>query len=147
MRKSFNEWNELAERLLNAHFRIEDSNRSAASTPTCQGPALPLMKYLGFIPFIGFAIAEALLRSDMNSRVKKRAFRWCVVLSALSFLVVMPLTGLDLGLVIAVIPVLALISFIFIRYTKFCEWCGWAVRTNLPFVDKEHCPRCNSALS
>jgi uncharacterized membrane protein len=105
------------------------------------------MKYLGFIPFIGFAIAEVLLRSDMNSRVKKRAFRWCVVLSALSFLVVMPLTGLDLGLLVAVIPVLALISFSFIRYTKFCEWCGTAVRTNLPFVDKEHCPRCGSALS
>ena len=105
------------------------------------------MKYLGYIPFIGFAIAELLLHFEIKSTVKKKVFRWCVVLSALSFLVVMPLTGLELSLLVFVIPVLALMSFVFIRYTKFCEWCGTAVRTNLPFVDKTHCPRCNSALS
>ncbi len=101
---------------------------------------------MGFIPFIGFALAEVILRLDMKAAAKRKAFRWCVVLSALSFLVVMPLTGLDVELLIFVAPVLAGISFIFIKFTKFCEWCGTAVRTNEPFVDREHCPTCGPSL-
>ena len=104
------------------------------------------MSYIGFIPFIGFAIAEVILRLDMKASVKRNAFRWGVILSALSFLVVMPLTGLDLRLLMLVIPVLAGVSFIFIKSTKFCEWCGTAVRTNDPFVDQEHCPKCSRSL-
>ncbi len=104
------------------------------------------MSHIGFIPFIGFAIAEVILHLNMKASVKRKAYRWCVILSALSFLVVMPLTGLEVGLLIFVIPVLAGMSFIFIKFTKFCEWCGTAVRTNQPFVNKEHCPKCGSSL-
>lgn len=101
---------------------------------------------MGFIPFIGFALAEVILHLDMKASVKRRAFRWSIILSALSFLVVMPLTGLEVGLLIFVIPVLAGMIFISIKFTKFCEWCSAAVRTNYPFVDKEHCPKCGSSL-
>ena len=80
------------------------------------------MSYMGFIPFIGFAIAEVILHLGMKASVKRRAFRSCVILSALSFLVVMPLTGLEVELLIFVIPVFAGMSFIFIKFTKFCEW-------------------------
>lgn len=104
------------------------------------------MSYIGFIPFIGFAVAEVILHLDIKASAKRKAFRWCVILSALSLLVVMPLTGLEAELLIFVIPVLAGMSFIFIKLTKLCEWCGTAVRTNQPFVDKEHCPRCGSSL-
>ena len=104
------------------------------------------MSYIGLIPFAGFAVAEIILHLDMKASVKRNAFRWCVILSALSFLIVMPLTGLEVGLLIFVIPVLAGVSFIFIKFTKFCGWCGTAVRTNYPFVDKEHCPKCGSSL-
>ena len=104
------------------------------------------MSYIGFIPFIGFAMAEVILRLDMKASAKRKAFRRCVVLSALSFLVVMPLTGLEVELLIFVIPVLAGMSFIFIKFTKFCERCDTALRTNQPFVDKEHCPKCGSSL-
>jgi hypothetical protein len=104
------------------------------------------MSYIGIIPFAGFAIAEIILHVDMKASAKRKAFRWCVILSALSFLIVMPLTGLEVGLLIFVIPVLAGVSFIYIKFTKFCEWCGTGVRTNQPFVDKEHCPKCGSSL-
>lgn len=101
---------------------------------------------MGLIPFIGFAVAEVILRLDMKASVKRKAFRWCVVLSASSFLVVMPLSGLEVRLLIFVIPVLAGVSFILIKFTKFCGWCGAAVRTNQPFDDKGHCPKCGSTL-
>ena len=104
------------------------------------------MNYIGFIPFIGFAMAEIILHVDMKASAKRKAFRWCVVLSALSLLVVMPLAGLEVELLIFVIPMLAGVSFIFIKFTKFCAWCGAAVRTNQPFVDKERCPKCGSSL-
>lgn len=104
------------------------------------------MSYIGLIPFAGFAIAEIILHLDMKASVKRKAFRRCVILSALSFLIVMPLTGLEVGLLIFVIPVLAGVSFIFIKFTKFCEWCGTAARANYPFVDKERCPKCGSSL-
>lgn len=104
------------------------------------------MSYIDLIPFAGFAIAEIILHVDMKASAKRKAFRWCVILSALSFLLVMPLTGLEVELLIFVIPVLAVVSFIFIKFTKFCGWCGTAVRTNYPFVDKEQCPECGSSL-
>ena len=104
------------------------------------------MNYIGIIPFAGFAMAEIILHLDMKASVKRKAFRWSVILSALSFLIVMPLTGLEVGLLIFVIPVLAGVSFIFIKFTKFCGVCGTAVRTNHPFVDKGHCPKCGSSL-
>jgi len=104
------------------------------------------MDYVGFIPFVGFAVAELILSMDMKASVKRKAFRWCVILSALSFLIVLPLTGLEIELLVFVIPALAGMSFISIRYTKICEWCATAVRTNLPFVDKEHCLKCGSAI-
>jgi hypothetical protein len=75
---------------------------------------------MGLIPFAGFAIAEVILHLGMKAAVKRKAFRWCVILSALSFLIVMPLTGIEVELLIFVIPVLAGMIFIFIKFTKFC---------------------------
>jgi formate hydrogenlyase subunit 3/multisubunit Na+/H+ antiporter MnhD subunit len=104
------------------------------------------MSYVGFTPFIGFAAAEAILHLGLKASVKRKVFPWCVILSALSFLVVMPLTGLRAGLLIFVIPVLAGVVFILIKFTKVCERCGAGVRTNQPFADEEHCPSCGSSL-
>ena len=105
------------------------------------------MRYIWTIPFIGFAIAEVLIPNlNRKASVKRKAFRWCIVLSALSFLIVMPLTGLEIELLIFVTPVLALMVWVALSSTKFCEWCGKVVRTNLPFIDKEHCPRCGSMI-
>lgn len=105
------------------------------------------MEYIGIIPFVGFAVAFVfILNAEWKPAVKRRAFRRTVVLSALSFPVVMPLTGLEIKLLVFVIPVLAVVTFIIIRYTKFCEWCGAGVQTNYPLVDKERCPKCGAAL-
>ena len=104
------------------------------------------MSYIGFIPFLGFALAEVVLHLDLRASVKRKAFRWCVIFSALSLLVVMPLTGLEIELLIFAIPVLAGVIFIFINFTKVCERCGTAVHTNQPFVDEQYCPTCGSSL-
>ena len=105
------------------------------------------MKYIAVIPFAGFAAAFVfILNAGWKPAVKRKAFRWTVVLSALSFLIVMPLTGLEIELLIFVLPVLAAVTFIIVRYTKFCERCGTAIRTNEPFVDKERCPACGTTL-
>jgi hypothetical protein len=105
------------------------------------------MKHIGIIPFVGFAVAFVyILNAGMRPAAKRKAFRWTVILSALSFLIVMPLTGLEIELLVFVLPVVAVVTFIFIRYTKFCERCGTAVQTNQPFVDKGRCPECGTAL-
>ena len=104
------------------------------------------MSFVGLVPFIGFVVAEVILRQDMKASVKRKAFRWCLILSALALLVVMPLEGVEVELLIFVAPVLAGVCYLVIQCTKVCEWCSTAVRTNEPFVDKEHCPRCGSSL-
>jgi hypothetical protein len=105
------------------------------------------MKHIGIIPFVGFAVAFVyILNAGMRPAAKRKAFRRTIILSALSLPVVMLLDGLEVELLIFVLPVLAALTFIFIRYTKFCEWCGTAVQTNQPFVNKEQCPRCGTSL-
>ena len=105
------------------------------------------MKYIGIVPFIGFAMAFVfILNAEMKPAVKRKAFRWTVILSALSFLIVMPLTGIEIKLLVFALPVLAAMTFIAIKYTKICEWCGAAIQTNLPFVNKERCPKCETSL-
>lgn len=105
------------------------------------------MEYLGIIPFVGFAVAFVFIsNAEWKPTVKRKVFRRTIILSSLSLLVVMPLTSLEIELLVFVIPVLAAMTFIIIRYTKFCEWCGAAVQTNQPFVDKERCPKCGTAL-
>jgi len=104
------------------------------------------MKYLGLIPFMGILIAEMISRADIKFSVKRKAFRWIIVLSLASFLVVMPLTGMEYSLMVFAVPILAWVGFAFIKYTKFCERCGASVKTNIPFIDETHCPRCNSSL-
>jgi hypothetical protein len=103
------------------------------------------MRYIGIVPFVGFAAAFGyVLRSDMQPALKKKVFRWSPILSALSLLIVMPLTGIEIGLMIFVVPVLAVITFLIIKYIKICERRGAAVQVNLPFIDQEHCPECGS---
>jgi hypothetical protein len=105
------------------------------------------MKHVGIIPFVGFALAFVyILNAGMRAAAKRRAFRLTVILSALSLPIVMLLDGVEVELLIFVLPVLAVVTFIFIRYTKFCERCGTAVQTNQPFVDKGRCPECGTAL-
>ena len=83
---------------------------------------------------------------DLKPPLKRRLFRGHLILFAVSVLLTMGLTGTPLELFVFLAPVLAFVVFGLIRWTKFCSRCGKEVQTNLPYVDKEHCPRCGASL-
>ena len=85
-----------------------------------------------------------ILSMDKKAAVKRTAFRCYVIVVSLLLLLFMSLVGESLALLVFVIPVLVLVDFIWLKYTRFCEWCGKAVQTNLPFVNKDFCPRCGA---
>ena len=83
---------------------------------------------------------------DLRPPLKRRLFRGHLILFAAALLPTMALTGTPPGLFAFLVPVLAFVVFGLIRWTKFCSRCGREVQTNLPHVDKEHCPRCGASL-
>src|SRR3712207_5228497 len=83
---------------------------------------------------------------DLKPPLKRGLFRGHLLLFAASLLLTMALTGTPLELFVFLVPVLALVVFGLIRWTKFCTRCGREVQTNLPYADKEHCPRCGASL-
>ena len=102
------------------------------------------MRYMG-LAFASLAIILVyILSMDKKPAVKRTAFRWYVILVSLLLLLFISLVIESLVLLVFVVPVLVLVDFIWLKYTRFCEWCGRAVQTNLPFVNKEFCPRCGS---
>ena len=83
---------------------------------------------------------------DLRPPLKRKFFRGHLILFAVAVLLAMALTGTPPGLFAFLVPVLAFVVFAMIRWTKFCSRCGREVQTNLPYVDKEHCPRCGASL-
>ena len=97
------------------------------------------------LAFAASAIILAyILSMDKKAAVKRRAFRWYVVIVSLLFLLFMILVAESLFLLVFAVPVLLMMDIIWIKSTRFCSWCGQTVQTNLPFVNKEFCPRCGS---
>jgi ribosomal protein S27AE len=83
---------------------------------------------------------------DLKPPLKRKLFRGHLILFAVALLLTLGLTGMEVGLFVFLVPVLAFVVFGMIRWTKFCSRCGREVQINLPYVDKEHCPRCGGAL-
>ena len=105
------------------------------------------MEYLLSLIFFALVLAQIyILNMDTKSKVKRKAFRWwltvCGVLAVFLCLVVS-----DKILLVVAIPGLAGVLFAFAKVTKFCDWCGRVVQTNLPFGDRNMCPRCGSTIS
>lgn len=88
-----------------------------------------------------------ILHMNRKASVKRRAFRWWLVVCGAFLAVSLALAVSDKVLLVIVLPVLGAVLFGWLRFTKFCDWCGKVVRTNLPFVDKNRCPRCGSSIS
>ena len=102
------------------------------------------MKYIGIL-FAALAILLFyILSMERKASVKRKAFRWYIVLVSVLLIMYLGLVVESLALLVFAVPVLILLDFIWLKYTRFCEWCGKAVQTNLPYVDKENCPRCGS---
>ena len=95
-----------------------------------------------------FAASYVYILYVLNLRppLKRKLFRGHLILLAVALLLTMALTGTTPVLFIFLTPVLAFVVFAMIRWTKFCSRCGREVQTNLPYVDKEHCPRCGASL-
>lgn len=83
---------------------------------------------------------------DLRPPLKRRLFRGHLVLFAAALLLTMVLTGTPPVLLVFLAPVLAFVVFAMIRWTRFCARCGREVQVNLPYADKEHCPRCGASL-
>jgi ribosomal protein S27AE len=83
---------------------------------------------------------------DLSPPLKRKFFRRHLILFAVALPLTMALTGTPPALLVFLVPVLAFVVFAMIRWTKFCSRCGREVQINLPYVDKEHCPRCGASL-
>jgi hypothetical protein len=106
------------------------------------------MEYFLTITFFVFLLAQSyILHMNRKAAVKRKAFRWCLMLFTTFLAVYLSVVVADKILLLVVLPVLALVFIGTLRFTKFCDWCGRMVQTNLPFVDKNRCPRCGSTIS
>ena len=106
------------------------------------------MKYLTIAIFAAFVISNIyIFQMNRKADVKRRAFRWFMIIFGIFLIVFTAVTIKDLVLMVFVVPVVSWVVFMSLRFTKFCDWCGRMVRTNLPFTDKHQCPRCGSRIS
>ena len=106
------------------------------------------MKYVLTITFFVFLISNFyILRMNRKATDKRKAFRWWLVIFAAFLAVYFSITIADKIFLVVVLPVLAGVVYGWLKFTKFCDWCGRMVHTNLPFRDKNHCPRCGSTIS
>ena len=106
------------------------------------------MYYFQFVIFLAFLIAHIyIVQMNKNAVEKRRAFRlWLAVFGAFMVLY-FSWTITDKIWLVVVIPILAMVLFGWLKFTKFCNWCGQMVRTNLPFLVNNRCPRCGEPLS
>lgn len=102
---------------------------------------------------MGIFVATSLLilfayifHMERKAAVKQKIFRWYIVLVSIFIIIHMGFTLESPVLLVFAIPMVIFVAFMWIKYTRFCEWCGKAVQINLPFIDKENCPRCGSKL-
>ena len=106
------------------------------------------MKYFFSTTAFAFLISNAyILRMNKKAVVKRTAFRWWLAIFATSLTVYFSIALPDKVLLLVVLPVLAGVVFGLFWFTKFCDWCGKIVHTNLPFGEKNCCPRCGSTVS
>ena len=106
------------------------------------------MRYFLSISFLLFLLSNIyILHMNKKASVKRRAFRWWMIVFAAFSTVYLSLAVSDKVLLLFVLPVLAAVVFGSLRFTKFCDWCGRMVKTNLPFGERNRCPRCGSTIS
>jgi hypothetical protein len=106
------------------------------------------MKYIIGTIFSAFLISNIyILHMNRKASVKRRAFRWWMASFGTFLIVFTAFTIEDLVLMVFIVPVVAWVVFMSLIFTKFCDWCGKLVQNNLPFTDKDHCPRCGSSIS
>lgn len=106
------------------------------------------MEYLLSLIFFALVLAQIyILNMDTKSKVKRKAFRWWLTVCGGVLAVFLCLVVSDKILLVVAIPGLAGVLFAFAKFTKFCDWCGRVVQTNLPFGDRNTCPRCGSTIS
>lgn len=106
------------------------------------------MKYFLIIVFFAFLLSNLyILHMNKKATVKRKAFRWWMAVFAVFLVAYFVFAVSDKVLLLVVLPVLAGVIFGMLRFTKFCEWCGRVVRTNLPFGERNRCPRCGSSIS
>lgn len=106
------------------------------------------MRYLQSIAFLLFLLANIyILYMNKKASIKRKAFRWWLIIFAAFSVTSLSLAISDKVLLLIVLAVLAGVIFGWLRFTKFCDWCGRVVKTNLPFGERNRCPRCGSAIS
>jgi hypothetical protein len=106
------------------------------------------MEYFLSIIFSVFVLAQIyIVRMNRKATVKRKAFRWWLAICGAFLAVHLSIVVSDKILLIFVFPVLAGVLFGLARFTKFCDWCGRMIQTNLPFGEKNKCPRCGSTIS
>src|SRR5262245_41069828 len=106
-----------------------------------------MSKFIGLTPFIFYGAGLTIvLYSNLAPEFKKKLFRIVMITAALSGLIAIPLTGIEIEMMVFVVPALAWLTFGWIKWTKICEYCGWPVHTNFPNVNKETCEKCGGRL-
>ena len=106
------------------------------------------MMLLTTVIFLVFLISNFyILHMNRKAAIKRKAFRWWMIVFAAFMVVYFLITIPDKILLIVVLPVLAVVVFGLLRFTKFCDWCGRMIQTNLPFRTGNQCPRCGSTFS
>ena len=107
-----------------------------------------VMQGLLTIIFLAFLVSNFyILRMNKKAAVKRKAFRWWLIVAAAFLVLYLSLVVQDKVLLVFVLPVLAGVLFGMFKFTKFCDWCGRFVQTNLPFRRSDACPRCGSPIS
>ena len=106
------------------------------------------MQYFVTITFFAFLFSSMyILRMNKKASIKRKALRWWLAIFATFLVPYLSITLPDKVLLLVILPVLAGVLFGVLRFTKFCDWCGRMVQTNLPFGDRNRCPRCGSNIS
>lgn len=106
------------------------------------------MRHFLAITFLLFLLSNLyILHMNKKAAIKRKAFRWWSIIFASFYFVYLSIAISDKVLLLVVLPVLAAVVFGWLRFTKFCDWCGRMVKTNLPFGERNRCPRCGSAIS
>lgn len=106
------------------------------------------MRYFLTVIFFGFLLSNMyILHMNKNAVIKRKAFRWWTTVFAAFLVVYLSIALTDKVLLLVVLPVVAGVVFALLKFTKFCDWCGRMVQTNLPFGERNRCPRCGSNIS
>lgn len=106
------------------------------------------MKYFLTIIFSIFILTNIyILYGNRKATTKRKAYRWWLIVWGAFLAVYLSIAVADKAFLVVFLPMLAAILFGLAKFTKFCDWCGGVVQINLPFGDRNKCPRCGSTIS